>query len=287
MFRHFVGRVWLFAREPRGELLDVDIPILTQPEDTPEGMLLEVDDEDLTANSRRKLSPYLEQDLVKVETLKANPGVSLDTQLDVAERLGEHPQYWAQQLRWRRVLFPTWDELLPVLDLIWEFWPPKRGRWGAGSARQMTILVRRLRSTYDAAALIESQIDYYRSRGISKPVDDIVLDVLTFLRSGASFGIPRYLRVVNTLAADVLAEYAPGDISPYASALEGFFLPAPLAALDEYGLPPEIASHLAEQLVPSTAEGGLDETLDRLRSLSLGALGGFERVLLQEAKQDL
>ncbi|MCW2951033.1 MAG: helicase protein [Conexibacter sp.] len=287
MFRHFVGRVWLFGREPTGELMDVDIPVLTQPDDTPEGLLLEVDERDLTANSREKLSPYLDQDLVQLETLKANPGVALDEQLALAERLSEQPRYWAAQLRWRRVLFPTWDELAPILELMWEFWTPKRGAWGAGSPQQLTLLIRRLRKQYDPAALIESQVQYHRQRGTERTVDEIVLDVLSFLRSGANFVVPRYLRVINTLAADVLAAYTPGDISPFASALEGYFLPAPLAALDEYGLPPEVALRLADRLAPEGAADGLDETLDRLRGLPLGAVRGFERVLLREAQQDL
>jgi hypothetical protein len=61
----------------------------------------------------------------------------------------------------------------------------------------------------------------------------------------------------------------PGDYLPYISRVEGLFLESPLLALDEYGLPPELAQKLARRLQP---DGNLDAVLMRLGGLDADAL---------------
>jgi hypothetical protein len=162
MFRHFVGRVWLFNDEPSGELLDVDIPVLTQPDDTPEELLLEVDDDDLTPESRERLSPYLTQDLVSIEALKASAGVPLEAQLNLARVLHEEPR-WAQRLTWSNPLYPKRAEISPLLKLLFEHFAPAQPwrRWGAGSPRQLGLLISRLHDGYQPDRLISDQFNFF------------------------------------------------------------------------------------------------------------------------------
>lgn len=294
MFRHFTGRVYLFGPEPGGELELVDIPVLTQPDSTPESLLLEVEEPDLTSKSKDRLAPFLAQDQLSLDTLKANPGVDLQRQLDLAETLADNPADWSSVLRWSRPLFPEYDQLKAVIGLIWESFPgPRQGRrWGPGSASALTYLLFSMRprdGLFDPATLIESQRSWWVGKDDEKTGDDIVLEVLTFLRNAVGFGVPRYLRVLDTIQREVLgrAGVATGDLRPYAAALEGLFMPAPLAALDEYGLPPEVAGRLQRQLVPSGEEAALDDVLVRLKALTPDVLTGFERRLLIEAQRDL
>lgn len=288
MFQHFVGKVWLFHDTPKGDLLNVDIPVLTQPDDTPEALLLEVDEDELTEISRERLSPYLTQDLATIEALKANAGVALQAQLALAQTFHDDPS-WAETLSWRRPLYPDYqDELRPTLELLFDHFKPDqpRRRWGASSGGQMALLISRLRPRYDPAALIAEQFDFESQRYEPK-IDDVILTILTFLRTAAGFAIPRYLRVIDTLARDVYGVDYRGDLKTFAAALEGLFLEPPLAALDEYGLPPELAEKAATSLVPLTTPGSLDETLNRLRALRPETFRGFERTLVEEAQQDL
>jgi hypothetical protein len=66
--------------------------------------------------------------------------------------------------------------------------------------------------------------------------------------------------------------------------VESFFQPPALIALDEYGLPLQLAQKLFPNL-PGTA--GLDGVLERLKSLepTTLALTAFERALVAEAKR--
>lgn len=288
MFQHFVGKVWLFHDAPKGELLDVDIPVLTQPEDTPEALLLEVDPDELTTTSKERLSPYLTQDLVTVEALKANPGVPLEAQLALARTFHDEPA-WADTLSWKRPMYPDYHgELRPTLELLYDHFKPDqpRRRWGASSGQQMAVLINHLRPTYDPGALIAEQFQF-ESQRYEPQIDETILTVLTFLRTAAGFAVPRYLRVIDTLARDVYGVDYRGDLKTFAAALEGLFLEPPLAALDEYGLPPEVAAKAAHQLAPRETPGSLDETLEHLRRLPTITFSGFERTLLEEAKQDL
>ncbi len=77
-----------------------------------------------------------------------------------------------------------------------------------------------------------------------------------------------------------------GDFTVFASQVENFFLPVPLLALEEYGLPRSVGEKLAEQLRP---DGDLDAALARLAELSddPGGLTPFELELLGDVKASL
>jgi hypothetical protein len=294
MFKHFTGRVYLFGDEPGGELGLVDIPVLTQPDTVAESLLLEVEEPDLSPKSKDRLEPFLAQDQLSLESLKANPGVGLQQQLDLAEELAGRPAFWSTQLHWANPMYPEYAQLDAALKLIWDFFPgPRQGRrWGPGSQKALTYLVFNMRPSngqFDPATLIKAQRDWWVGKDDDKSADDVVLEVLTFLRNAVGFGVPRYLRVLDTIQREVIARagYAAGDLKPYAAALEGLFMPAPLAALDEYGLPPEVAVQLRGPLLPAGEGDSLDEVLIRLKALPASELDGFARRLLEEAQHDL
>jgi DEAD/DEAH box helicase len=287
MFKHFIGRVFLFNEAPQDPLPNIEIPVMSQPDDTPVELLLAINEEDLTPTSRMRIQRYLDQDVLPVEVLRTNAGVDLDAQLELAEALGRDPHRWAGQLAWRR--FPQYDQLLAVAELIFEYFSTTARRWGAWSAKQLTLLIWRSYNNATPRDLITQQLDYAARQ--ARMIDDVVLDVLTFQRNGLTFGFPKYLRVVDNVQQAVLgrAGARTGDYSQFAAAAEGGFLPVPLAALDEYGLPLEVARKLSGSLLPRGADDSLDAVLERLRVTSdhMPQLTTFERELLREAKEDL
>jgi hypothetical protein len=287
MFKHFIGRVFLFNPPPQDKLPDIDIPAISQPSDTPPGLLLSMDESDLTPESRDRVTPYLEQERLPVEILRQNAMVDLDAQLELAAMLEGDPARWSESLAWTQ--FPKYEELEAVSEILYDFFAAAARQWGAYSAKQLTLLVWRSYQGGRPKTLIEQQLGYADKQGI--PIDDVVLSVLTFQRNGLLFGFPRYLRVVDDIQRVVLPRrgFPHGDYRLFAAAAESGFLPNPLAALDEYGLPLEVARKLSDALVPRNADDGLDAVLARLRSLSLDqpALEDFEIELLREAKEDL
>jgi hypothetical protein len=80
--------------------------------------------------------------------------------------------------------------------------------------------------------------------------------------------------------------FRPGNYASYVARVEGLFLAPPLVALDEYGVPPELAQKLHAQLRP---EDDLDAVLKRLAKLDAEKLPltAFEAELLRYAQSGL
>jgi hypothetical protein len=289
MFEHFVGRVFLFDPAPQDELPSIDIPAISQSEDAPPELLLGLQDDELTTVSRTRIAPYLDQDLLSVEVLREN-AVDPDAQLALAQTLHDDRLRWSSELAWRG--FPTYDQLLAACELIWSHFASARSyRWGVGSPAQLTLLLWRVLNRAPLKTLIQEQLEYLRSQGRDdKGVDDVVLDVLSFARNGLSFGFPKYLRVLSSIQDDVFGKLGlpQGDFASFAAAAEGAFLPPPLAALDEYGLPFEMARALQSRLLPRGGDVTLDSMLEHLRSLDIEQLARtpFELELLRETQRD-
>jgi len=117
MLRHFVGRVIVFNPEPRAADLTVDVPVLSQsPAASPE-VLIQLPEENLSEESKLRLRPYLEQQVVEPDTLRRNKGVSLDRQLSVARTLSDQPARWSRALSWNGP-FPSVAEVRGIADVL-------------------------------------------------------------------------------------------------------------------------------------------------------------------------
>ncbi len=283
MFRHFTGRVFLFHDQPSEELFRVDIPILSQGEDAPTGLLLHVDPDDLHGSSQDRLAPLLEQQLLPREVLEANTGIPPEQQIKLAERLADEPSSYHQLLGWRGN--PDFEELAGTCEVLVEHLQTRQLRSGyVRSARQLAFRLRRLAVAQSARALIEAESES------SEPekVDELVQGVSEFLRRIAGYQFPMRLRALERIQEVVFSRVGlrPGSYAAYALRVENLFLPNPLIALDEYGIPPELARKLRHDL---QAEGDLDLVLERLAEIDPGRgdLTEFEVELLTEAQSSL
>jgi len=283
MFRHFTGRVFLFHDQPAEELFKVDIPILSQGEDAPTGLLLHVDPDDLRGSSEARLTPLLEQDLLPREVLEANTGIDPEQQISLAEALVTESQRWHQILGWRGN--PDFEQLAGTCEVLFEYLQTRQLRSGyVKSARQLAFRLRRLAAVGSARALIDAEPE----SADSGKVDDLVQGVSEFLRRIAGYQFPMRLRALERIQEVVFPRFGlrPGSYGAYALRVENLFLPNPLIALDEYGIPPELARKLRHDL---QADGDLDLVLERLAAIDPGRgdLSEFEVELLTEAQASL
>jgi hypothetical protein len=282
MGHHIIGNVYVFHEPPQTALPFVDVPAFTQPPTADPGMLLQMDEDDLTDGSRERIREFVEQDYVDFETLKSNVGVDPAAQIAMAREIAGNLPAWAGALNWSR--FPTAAQVQAITQLFWRHF--EGGRLGSGSARsakQLAYLINRLRTQPTVRQIIEEQYAY------SKDWDAAVQQTLDFLRLWANFHYPRLLRALNRIQKGVLGQAGirAGDYEFFASQVENFFLDAAVVALDEYGIPLELARKIRPDVV---VEGDLDETLDRLRALDvslLKELSPFETGLIREAQADL
>jgi hypothetical protein len=64
----------------------------------------------------------------------------------------------------------------------------------------------------------------------------------------------------------------PDNYAPYAAQVENLFLPAPMSALEEYGVPIQLAEKLVSALDPRVDSDGLRRSSEGLRGRDLGSL---------------
>ena len=282
MFHHFVGHVYVFHPPPQAELPFVDIPMFTQDESAPDSLLVQMDDDDLSESSRRRLSPILDQSFLDLDIIRTNAGIAPAAQIDLAREIEGGVQRYQRLLVWR--MSPSYEQLQAVCELIWTYLVGGRVRvGGVSSGRHLAFKINRLSTLRRIPALIDDEL----SRRETDP-DKAVEEVLDFLRCWAAFHFPRYLACVDSIQRSVFGRRARpvGDYRFFRSRVESLFLDPTLLALEEYGLPVQVSQKIERVLEP---EGGLDAVLERVRGLDVSRLdlGEFEIRLLEDTQRQL
>ena len=161
------------------------------------------------------------------------------------------------------------------------FWYTEGSRIQSGTFLSLVCLIA-LHSAPTTKALINKSFQYHND------ADKAVQETLDFLRLWSTFHFPQILRALDRIQKDVFRRVRQrgGDYGFYAAMIENRFLPASLVALEEYGIPLEIARKLQVRL---SADDALDVVLERLRSLKVDQLplSPFERRLVRDAQASL
>ena len=281
MLHHFVGHVYLFHPEPAPELPIIDFPAFTQSDAASDALLLQLDEDDLTSSSARRLEQYREQDLIPWSLLRDNAGLNPAQQLAFARDVADHLEEYHPSLGWRG--FPTWEQLVFAAECMWRHFAG--GRLGAGSAksaRQLALRIMRLQGRPTTRELIDQE------RTADEDADAAVQSVLDFSKLWATFHFPCLLRAMDAIQRHLYDRVGrrPGNYSAYAAQVETLFLPPHVVALEEYGVPIEIGRRLASALRP---EMTLDEALAAVRQIRADRVTAdpFERELLRDAQRSM
>jgi len=278
---HFIGHVYLFHDPPEDELPLVDVPAFEQTDDTPESLLVQLDDDDLTVRSKRRLTEIQRSTELSYETIKANNGIEPRVQIELARKIANNANHYSRILSWSN--YPTTEQLKEICEIIWShFGGAKLARQSVRSSKQLAFLINRLRNKPTTKDLIDGQLSYNGNPDVAIP------QVLDFLRLWAEFHFPRFLRVIDRIQSEVLRRLGRpwGNYDFFASQVESLFLDPTLLALEEYGLPLELTRKLERQLRP---DGDLDGVLARLKSIDpeKSGLSAFEVRLLRSAQETL
>jgi len=283
MFQHFIGRVFMFHEPPADELPFVDVPVLSQPDDIPESLLVQMDDEDLSPTSRDRLSDISAEGSLDMSVIRQSRGIDPRAQISLAEELARRPQFYWNILNWKR--WPESAQLYGVCGLVWtHFVGDNRRRAGVSSGNQLAFTIGRFRALGSPSELLRERLAVEEQQS----ADEIVEETMEWLRQWANFSFPRYLMAVDRIQRAVFRrrKLDPGDFSFFAGQVENWFLDPATMALDEYGIPIQLAARLEESLKP---DGDLDAVLDRLRRLDVDKLHlpSFEKSLVIDAQAHL
>jgi hypothetical protein len=283
MFQHFLGNVFIFDQEPQEQLDFIDIPVYTQGETAPLGLLLQLEDEDLTPRSLQRLEGVSRQRELSLSTIRRNAPLDPADQIRLAADLRKNAPLWHRLLSW--TTYPHWDQLEFACTLVYNYFVKKR-RDGVASGRQLAFRLSRLRTAGTIREFIEDILQN-DTQAKSDP-DGAVRIALDFQRKWATFSVPRLLVALEAIQREVFSELGlpPGRFGKYAADVENLFLPPELVGLDEYGLPIQLGTKLSPHL---SLGQGMDYAIESVRALDLERLSltQFERHLLNHVQSGL
>ena len=281
MFRHFVGHVYLFYEPPPESLWELEIPFFSQTEETPETLLIQMDKDDLTDRSVTRIEKFERQDILSIQTLRGNKFIDPDDQIALAQEILDDLRRYHSLLEWQG--FPgNFDQLRAICNLIFSHFSAGT-QMGARTGSQLAFRISYLAQTKSIKSLIDQEIQNPKSPGSN---DEKVETILNFVRHWATFHFPRLLMAIDLIQKDVFTrnQLIPGDYKAYAESVENLFLSPALVALDEYGIPLQLAIKLSSKL---DLETSLDEALSIIKRINVNEyeLHPFEREILEDVTQ--
>lgn len=275
MKKHFVGKVFIMEEEPEMTLPFVDVPALSQNDATPEELLIHIEKEDLTPESKERLKYLHAQDILDVDIIKMNYGVTPENQINLAIKINENLKTFHKHLYWNG--FPNKSQLLFSAKIIWDDLKASKHRGGILSYKQLCyyiIILRNSKSVSEFISLMENKKD---------DINKTISNVLDFMRSWANFHYPKYLLSLQRIQEYVFSrnKLPYGDYSVFAAKVENLFLPEALVSLEEYGIPIQLSQKLQSVV---NFEQSFDAVLEQLKNLDIknAPLHNFERRLFHD-----
>ena len=278
MNKYFIGKVFMLEAPPLKQGLTVEYPIGHQNENSPMGLLMQLENEYLTDASRNRLQEAYANPVLSPATLIENRHIPIERQVEVAETIIQGLPNCHKLLLWKGIPEPL--QLNYLCELIYSLEGKNMMDYLISSSAQLAWHINELRnqkslSTYLRDAVENRQDDDTASEAINLR--------LKFIRNMVCFRLPRDIMAVNKIQADVLStrNIEQGDFSFFAEQLENMFLDPLLTALDEYGIPTQISTQIKNLILPSN---NLNDLLAKLKGLapSIGRLPltGFEKSLM-------
>ncbi|MEX6508836.1 DEAD/DEAH box helicase [Jiella sp. M17.18] len=286
MNRYFIGKVFVLeAAVSEGDHV-VDLPIERQDPTTPLSLLLDLPPSSLTPQSRDRLAEIFSNSNLSEITIRQNRYIPISSQNALFDAISELHDENPQLIGWRGI--PNSDQLLAICNLIFDH--VDQGvtlrRHGIFKGSQLQAVLTGLMAVDDFGSFIRRRVE---ERWEDQSISDAVEGALAFLRNYVGYTFGRQLMAVSRIQADVLSRFKaspPGDYSLFAARADSLFLPAGIYALDEYGVPSEIAAKLM-RLTGSMED--VDEGLRMLASITLDDIDllPFERDLIENVRRTL
>lgn len=287
MTRYFIGKVFVLESPPADdESFNVQIGVQNQDEKTPFSLIVDLPPEDLKPISVRRLEDVAFDSPLSLPTLRLNRHVPIEDQYAVHAAISRDLLLLEDSLVWTGV--PKPHQLLAVCNLIYDQIDRGRslGGYGVTSGTGLKAELDRLRMEASFRPVIEHWVARKR---FDQSISDAVESALRFMRRYVSFTFPRHLMAVSHIQAEIYRSVGRerfGDYSFFAARAESLFMESGLFALDEYGIPPELARRLGRDAgeVRTLAEGlRLVEEAD----LTARGLHPFEREVLADVLSSL
>lgn len=286
MNRYFIGKVYVLEEAVAEGDHIVDLPGGQQNEETPLSLILDLPSENLTKLSQERITTAFERSKLSEATIRQNRHISIEDQNSLFDAINEIYDEHPDNLRWTGI--PRSDQLLTVCNLIYVHLDhgDSLRKYGIFAGNQLQAALTSLMNSKNFKYFIAQQVE---NRPDILSVSDAVEQALAFLRKYVGYRFGRQLMAINRIQAEVLSRYkktTPGDYSMLAARADTLFMPAGIFALDEYGVPSEIAQKIMADIKEVE---DVDNGLRALAQVDLQKieLHPFEKDILENARKSL
>ncbi len=286
MNRYFIGKVFVLEEAVAEGDHVVDLPGGQQDETTPLSLILDLPPGSLTPLSHERITTAFEGSMLSEATIRQNRYVPLEDQNALFEAVSAIYDTHPDHLQWKGI--PRSEQLLAACNLIYEHLDHgdslRKHKIFAGD--QLQAVLTNLMTANDFKDFIIRRVE---GRWKDDSISDAVEQALSFLRNYVGYKFGRQLMALSRIQADVLSRYkkaSPGDYSMFAAHADSLFMPAGLFALDEYGVPSELARKI---MIDSGTIENVDQGLRILAGIDLERLQlqPFEREILESVRESL
>jgi hypothetical protein len=282
---HYTGNIYKFYDTPPQLELEVDIPFITQT-NAPAELLIQLDESELTTESKNKLKLYENVEKELMEVIKSNGNISIDGQLNLVKEIEGNLQLYNSRLYWNS--FPKYPELLPVVDLAWKYLlRPNETKANVFSAAQLTTLTIQYSIYKNVRGIIDNQIttQYWLNKIPEEQarINKVTFDVLNAMRHWFDYKLPKLLSTVSKLQEYVFKKHKMiyGDYNVFASAVENGFVFSNLTTLLEYDVPMSAINKLQRVLGKTESFEQIQSQLKQL-NLDRTRLNNYEKKKIRQ-----
>ncbi len=226
MFRHNIGRIFLYNTPPEEADYAVKVPLFEADEFMAPELLLQIDDDILSPSAKRRKHAISDASLLPQTVLGAWANLGIDELNTMAGELEAELRNPDSLLYWKGI--PDFDQIEAAFAVPWNLL--RFAKHDMRSPRQVAMFADRLRRSGSIRAYIEGLVS---ASGLAAQAE--IDRCFNFLR-GAEYTFAQLLRALN----DVIDAIIGADVvnyRVYAAELQNLFLPGELRALDEFGVP--------------------------------------------------
>lgn len=268
MFKHNIGKVFLYNAPPDQAQFDVRVPLFGADELMAPELLLQLQDDALTPIARRRKRAISDASALPPRVLSAWAEFGIDGLNALADFVKDEVSNPNSILIWKGI--PTFDQIQATFNAPWNILDfPKHD---IRSPRQLAMFASRLRGSTSIRSFFDGLVS-----GTGLAAQPEIDRCFNFMR-GAEYTFPQVLRALNDVIDAVIGEDQT-NYRVYAAQLQNLFLPGELRALDEFGVPLPLVQRLSSHL-PVDDVGASRRALEAPSNSVRQALSSFEVQLL-------
>jgi len=264
MGQYFIGRIFLFHEPPAPVAFELDIPALGEDSKLSDAILVNLPDESLSDDLRRRRAAIFDRSPLPEDLVKMFAPYGFGAVEKASSFVRNSLEAGDQSIIWRGRV--GYKELLSVFAIAWEFLRFNKGRL---SAKEAAFYANRLRNAQSLRPFFDGLVDGISGAERSEKIERGFRALNAF-----DYAIPKMLLDMESLVNYHCQQLAISlvDYSYMAQALDNLFNHHWVKALDEYGIPIPLGRKL--EFVVRDSES-LEDAIDVLKAYYRSDVGSL------------